>query len=278
MAIFWYNLAMITKEIRSKIMEKYVNKDDKMLAASIIDLSQKFESNNYVVHTSFLNIYEKQIAVSILNYLDVKYIVYSPTMDAERVVIFFIPEYLEEENLNDIFEEYVTCIKITPPSKVMLKHKDYMGAILNAGTSEKMIGDIYALDGSGYVFMMKTLENYYLNNLLYVSKNEVSTKALKLNSKEVLSLNYSFSTAEITIPSNRVDAILSNVYNLSRNEVKTKIEDGDLIINAREMFFMAYETKIGDIISFRKCGKFKIGNILRTTRSGNIVIEIKKYI
>ena len=75
-----------------------------------------------------------------------------------------------------------------------------------------------------------------------------------------------------------MDVILSNVYNLSRNEVKSKIENGDLIINAKNMYFVAYTVKNGDIISLKKCGKFRIGDIIKVTKSGNRVLEINKYI
>jgi hypothetical protein len=43
------------------------------------------------------------------------------------------------------------------------------------------------------------------------------------------------------------------------------------------MFFVAYTVKEGDIISFKRCGKIKIGKILRYTKSGKIVLNNKKY-
>lgn len=266
---------MLTKELRNKILEKYTNKEDKIFVASIIDLALKFETSNHTTYTSFLNLYEKEIAINVLNSLKVEYTVFLPVADCERCIIFFIPEY-EEYNKN-IYNEYITCLKISPNSRASLKHKDYMGAILNSGTAEKMIGDIYVVNNVGYVFMLKSLENYFLNNLLYVSRNEVKTSLLDLNSDEVLSLHYTHAELTITIPSTRIDVILAGIYNLSRSEVKTKIENGDLIINSKEMYFQAYNVKENDIISFRKCGKTKIGNVLRTTKSGNLVLQIFKY-
>ena len=265
---------MISKEKRNKILERYTNKDDKIFAASIIDLAQKFETSNHIVHTSFLNIYEKGIAMSILNALDTNFTLFIPSQDAERCIIFILPSYIEDIN----FDEYICCLKISPPSSANLKHKDYMGAIYNAGTSEKMIGDIYVQNGIGYVFMSKSLESYYLNNLLYIGKNEVKIESISTNLDEVKSLHFDYLKCEITIPSLRIDVILSNVYNLSRNEVKSKIEDGDLMINSKEMYFIAYTISENDIVSFKKCGKFKIGSVIRKTRSGNTVLKILKYI
>lgn len=79
------------------------------------------------------------------------------------------------------------------------------------------------------------------------------------------------------MPSLRVDVILAEVFFLSRNEAKQKIQNGDLYVNSHSIFFVAYTVKEGDIISFKRCGKIKIGKILRYTKSGKIVLNNKKY-
>lgn len=268
----------MTREIRNKILEKYENKDDKIFVASILDLVHKFEMSGIVTHTSFLNLHEKSTAVSILNMLNINIEVFLPVSDIERTVIFLIPEHYNLEDIDKLYDSYITCLKITPPPKVTLMHKDYMGAIYNAGIKENMIGDIFINNNSGYVFILKQLESYYLNNLLYVSKNEVKTHTLPLTNSEVKELKVTYKDMELIIPSMRVDVILSNVFNLSRNEAKNKIENGDLVINAKEMYFASYEVKVNDIISFRKCGKIKIGEVIRKTKSANTVLSVQKYI
>ena len=140
-----------------------------------------------------------------------------------------------------------------------------------------MIGDIFVCNDSCYLFCLKQIEKYILNNLSKVAKTEVNLESLDLYSKEVKSIKLNLKHMEVIIPSLRVDVILSEVFCLSRSEVKTKIQNGDLCINAKEMFFVAYEVKHKDIISFRKCGKFKIGNVLRNTKSGKFVLTIDKY-
>lgn len=41
------------------------------------------------------------------------------------------------------------------------------------------------------------------------------------------------------------------------------------------MFFPAYIVKENDIVSFKRCGKIKIGKVLRYTKSGKIVVNVK---
>ena len=128
-----------------------------------------------------------------------------------------------------------------------------------------------------YLSCLKQAEEYILNNLSRVAKSDVRLETIDVFSKEVQSIKLNLKNMEVIIPSLRVDVILSEVFCLSRSEIKAKIQNGDLCINSKEMFFVAYEVKYNDIISFRKCGKLKIGNVLRNTKSGKIVLSIEKY-
>ncbi len=116
------------------------------------------------------------------------------------------------------------------------------------------------------------------NNLFKVSNSEVKTQILSINLNEIISLNIETIKKEYIIPSNRVDACVSTIYNISRSETKNKINKGDLYINDKNIFFNDTKLQQDDIVSFRGCGKFKYDKILRNTKSGNLVVQIYKYI
>lgn len=120
-------------------------------------------------------------------------------------------------------------------------------------------------------------EQFIYNNLSKVAKSDIELKSLDTYSDEVKEIKVSLKNIEVTVPSLRVDVILAEVFFLSRNEAKQKIQNGDLYVNSHSMFFVAYTVKEGDIISFKRCGKIKIGKILRYTKSGKIVLNNKKY-
>ena len=48
---------MVEKELRTKILNRYSKKEEKIFASSIIDLVNKFDMSNHTVHTKFLNLY-----------------------------------------------------------------------------------------------------------------------------------------------------------------------------------------------------------------------------
>ncbi len=116
------------------------------------------------------------------------------------------------------------------------------------------------------------------NSLFKVSNSEVKIQILNINLNEIVSLNIETKKEEYIVTSNRVDTCLSIIYNISRSETKNKINKGDLYINDKNIFFNDTKLQPNDVISFRGFGKFKYDKILRNTKSGNLVVQIYKYV
>lgn len=267
---------MIDKQSKLKVLESIKDKEMKMLVSSVLDKAIKFEKTDSISFTNFLNINELNVVKKALYFLNVKYYEFYVNSYIEKRNLGFIPEYLKSK-LDDIYKEHVSCIKLVPKVKGKLAHKDYMGAIYSLGIKREVIGDIIVRDGVAYFFCMKSVEEYIVYNLTSVGRQEVDIKILDLYSDEVKDLSCKFIEKEYIIPSLRVDAILSEVYNLSRSETKEKIVKGDLYINDRNIFYPNTIVSDGDIISFRKCGKLRVGEEIRKTKNLNIVLRIYKY-
>ena len=267
---------MIDKSVKQELLKSIKDKEEKILISSIIDKAVKFEKTNTLGFSNFLNLNELSDVKKILDYLRVDYMIFSPNQDIEKKNIAFIPDYLEDSK-EKVFADNISCIKVIPNIKNKLLHKDYMGAIYSLGVKREYIGDIIAKSDVAYFFCMKNVEKYFLLNLNLVGKQEVKLEIIDILSDEIKKLSLNITEKTYIIPSFRVDALLSEVYNLSRSEVKEKIQKGDLYINDKNIFYPNTIIKYGDIISFRRCGKLKIGEKIRETKSSNIVIQIFKY-
>lgn len=254
---------------KAKILEKFNNKQEKILVSNILDKAYRFEKVNKLFYTNFLNLNELSIATSILNELKIKYYTYCEN----KKVIFFIPEYITIDD--DFFNNIINCIKITPNVKGKLKHKDYMGAIYSLGLKNEMIGDIFAYEDTAYVFCMNSVSDYIMNNLTKVANQEVDLKLVDL--KDAKDLNVNLFSKDYIVASLRIDAILSVVYKLGRKEAKEKITKGELFINDKNIFYPNTTVKENDIVSLKKCGKLKIGQVSRKTKTGNVVLNIEIY-
>ena len=267
---------MIDKSVKQELLKSIKDKEEKILISSIIDKAVKFEKTNTLEFSNFLNLNELSDVKKILDYLRVDYMIFAPNQDIEKKNIAFIPDYLEDSK-EKVFTDNISCIKVIPNIKNKLLHKDYMGAIYSLGVKREFIGDIIAKNDVAYFFCMKNVEKYFLLNLNSVGKQEVKLEILDIFSDEIKKLSLNFEEKTYIIHSFRVDALLSEVYNLSRSEVKEKIQKGDLYINDKNIVYPNTIIKCGDIISFRRCGKLKVGEKIRETKSLNIVIQIFKY-
>lgn len=266
---------MISKNDKNKVLERFNDKEERILISNILDKAYRFEKTDKLEYTSFLNLNEFNTISCILNELKVKYIYFDLNGKLSRKIIFFVPEYIEKNET--LYSNYISVLKIIPNVSGRLTHKDYMGAVYSLGLKHEVIGDIFVTENQGYIFCLSSVSEYIRTNLFRVGNQEIEITQISLFSNEINSLEISLEKKEYIVASLRVDAVLSVVYNLSRSEVKARINQGNLYINDKNEYYLSQNLEEGDIVSFRKCGKLKIGKKIRKTRSDRTVIEIFIY-
>jgi RNA-binding protein YlmH len=72
----------------------------------------------------------------------------------------------------------------------------------------------------------------------------------------------------------RLDVIISNAYNLSRNEANEFIEGGLVSVNHLECTNNSKQIKENDVISVRHKGRVYVNEIIRKTKSDRLAIKI----
>ena len=265
---------MITKRKRDEVLERIHDKDNKLLISKMLDKAIRFEKNNKMTYTNFLNIYELSKCIKILNKLEAKYEVYAINDDFDKKNLLFRPaENNEFKNVID----FVECIKIKPNKEAKLTHKDYMGAMYKFGIKEDCIGDIFAYDDVAYVFLMKEIAPFVLKDLHKVGSSKVELEKMDINSDEVKNLSPKLVDKNIIISSFRVDMILTKVYNGSRTVIQQKIERNNLFVNSKQITSTNHILNEGDVVSFKKYGKIKIGKVLSKTKTGSNILNVKIY-
>jgi len=255
---------------RQEVLNKYNDKDDKIFASNILDKINKYEKTGFLLTTNFLDVNEFKISVELLNKYQIEYKFFSLGEVLEKRCIAILPEYSDSYDFS-----CVSCIKVTPNSNSKLLHKDYMGSIYNMGITEDVIGDIIVFEEYAYIFLMTTVLEFILFNYEKVGNSKINIEVVDINNLEEIIHN--FEDKNIIVPSNRVDTVLAHVYKLSRSEVENKISKKELYINSKCVTSKTYTLKENDIVSFRKCGKFKYINIVKKTKSDNLVIMITMY-
>ena len=82
----------------------------------------------------------------------------------------------------------------------------------------------------------------------------------------------------IIIPPMRIDSIVSELIRTSRSKAIDIIKEERVFVNHELITKGSKEVKENDIITIRGKGRFKVVGILNSTKKGNLVVEIGKFI
>lgn len=85
-------------------------------------------------------------------------------------------------------------------------------------------------------------------------------------------------TTDVIIPSMRIDSLVSEMIRTSRAKAAEIIKEERVFVNHELVVKSSKEVKENDIVTIRGKGRFRVGAILNSTRKGNLVVQIEKYI
>ena len=75
----------------------------------------------------------------------------------------------------------------------------------------------------------------------------------------------------------RIDGLVSKLANVSRSKAQMMVEQGKVLADYVKIRDKSYEVKEDERITIRGIGKFILGDIIGTSKSGRLKISIKKY-
>lgn len=192
----------------------------------------------------------------------IKYKVFSPNRDSEKVIY-----YITKEPEVILYE--IKCSQ-------ELRHQDILGTMYSLNISKEMYGDIIVDNGHYYIYLLKIFQNYFEMNFTKVKNSRVSLKELDLSFLENYERKYL--EIELVVSSERIDTIIAHIIGTSRNMIKEKVEDKEILLNHETLKNLSYTLKENDTFSIRKIGKFKYVGIIKTTKSNNYIVKVLKYI
>ena len=260
-----------------------VEKEKPLLVKRLLELSRLSHNRDIVIFGDFLNMNELNILQCIpKSEWHSNICTFGGYTDGERQMVAFYQDalYLAENatfsHLNLPFP--ISIIRISPLNlkfSEQLTHRDFLGAILNLGIDRSKTGDIIVNDDGAYAFIHNTLVDFVSENLTRVRNTIVTVEEVPQSE-----FTYSPKYKEIkgTVPSLRLDAILSLAFSSSRNKCTGLIEGGKVFVNGKLIFSNSHKLKEEDKISVRGVGKFKYIGISNITKKNRYLVSIHKYI
>lgn len=263
------------------ILEKYKKQEDRLLLSKVLDKSKFSLEKNKIETTDFLDLSQKELVSKFLqtckNY---QYILYGGLNDAERTIVIFYPEKLEEiikENKFD-FNTIFSVIRITLPNDIKgtFEHRNYLGALIKLGIKREKIGDIIVYPEGADIIVKPEIEQFLITNLNELTRFNKS-KIEKIKLSEIKQIKKVKIEEKITVSSMRLDNIVSELAKCSRNKADELLIGERVLVNFEVATKTSKEIKEKDIITIRGKGRFQIIEILGNSRKGKNIVKVEKF-
>ena len=194
---------------------------------------------------------------------------------AERQMLIYLPEYLEESAMYDE-DSPLVCLRAKFYEGDSPSHRDFLGALMGAGIARETVGDICVGNDSCDFFVTAEIAPYILQNFVSAGRAKVSLTRISLS--DVLVPVPEVKQIKDTLASLRLDSVISSGFRIGRSLASQYISAGKAAINGLPSEKPDKLVSEGDKISLRGMGKILLRSVGGQTKKGRISVVIDRYI
>lgn len=242
---------------------QHFREDEQPFIDQVLSWKEQVEQSFQVKLTDFLDPREQKIIEMLIgtNNDDVKMYKNGGGINAERSRIVIAPFY-EEIEMKDC---QLTLLQASYPDKfISVEHRDVMGAFLSLGIQRKKLGDIYADDGLVQIVLADEIASYVITNLNSIKQATIKLKEVPLSS--IIEKETSWIESDMTVSSLRLDAVLKEIYRISRKAATEQIDKSKVKVNHKVVEDGKFILQEGDLLSVRGKGRSKLVKINGRTK------------
>lgn len=238
----------------------------------ITELYERSLSRGIFTFTDFLSPSKQAEAERIAGRNNVKF--FGGSENCERVMVRFGSE--EEFGYDEEFPIKIIKIMVTAGKfATEISHRDVLGAVLNLGIDRSKTGDIVVGKNEAYIFVADTIAEFIVSEVKSVSRNPAKAEIVGELPED---MRPKTEEREISVASNRADAVISRLYGMSREESLTKFKSGFVAINGKTCEKNEKTLCEGDVVTIRGNGKFVFIGEGGTSKKGKLYVKLKVYI
>ena len=247
--------------------------EDKVLLAKIWDKINTGMRKNIPANTGFLSLRELDMARYLFGQPEGLH-AFGGYPDAERQMLIYLPDYLDESALTD--DSPLVCLRATFYEGDSLSHRDFLGALMGAGIARETVGDICVGKDSCDFFVTAEIAPYVLQNFISAGRTKLHLAQIPLSDVAVPEPE----TKEIrdTLASLRLDSVISAGFRIGRSLAAQYITAGKAAINGLPCEKPDKAVEEGVKISVRGLGKILLKSVNGQTKKGRISVVIDRYI
>ena len=248
--------------------------EDKVLLAKLWDKICAGMNRNLPANTCFLSLRELDMARYLFGSVEGLQ-EFGGYGDAERKMLVYLPDYLEEDTL---WEENspVVCLRANFYEGDSPSHRDFLGALIGAGIAREAVGDICV--GKGYCdfFVTEEIAPYVLQNFTGAGRTKVRMEQIPLEDARVPEPEVK--EIKDTLASLRLDSVISTGFRIGRSQASQYVIAGKAAIDGLPCEKPDKAVAEGANISVRGLGKIRLSTVGKQTKKGRISVVIHRYV
>ena len=265
---------------KNEIMQDYKNQEERLLVAKILDKIEFIKNKNKIQYTDFLNLYEQEVALNVLNKVGIKtYYLFGGKENTERKILIIYPEKLTEEMARKNHKNIISIIRITLPKDLEdeYDHRRYLGAVIKLGIEREKIGDIIVEPTGADIIVKEEVADFLIQNLGSLTRFQ-SAEISKVDLNELKDVQIAKVEISSVVISLRLDNIVSVLAKTSRSKANEILAQERVFLNYKLETKSSKQVKVGDVITIRGKGRFEFREIAGNTKKGRYIVKIDKYV
>lgn len=259
---------------RSNIEKIARTPEDKVLLAKVWDKINAGLRRGIPANTYFLSPRELEMTRYLFGNLEGLH-AFGGYVDAERKMLVYLPEYLDEDALM-AEDSPLVCLRATFYEGDSPSHRDFLGALMGAGIAREAVGDICVGNGYCDFFVTEEIAAYVGQNFLSAGRTRLHLTQIPLTDVQVAQPEAK--QIKDTLASLRLDSVISAGFRIGRSQAAQYVSAGKAAIDGLPCEKPDKAVEEGAKISVRGLGKIKLTAVNGQTKKGRISVTIDRYI
>ncbi len=248
--------------------------EDRLLLAKLWDKITAGMRKNIPANTCFLSPRELEMARYLFGDVPGLY-AFGGYADAERKMLIYLPEYLEEDALYDSDSPCV-CLRASFYQADSPSHRDFLGALMGAGIGRETVGDICVGKSQCDFFVTAEMAPHLLQSFTSAGRTKLHLSQIPLTQAQIPEPE----VREIkdTLASLRLDSVISSGFRIGRSLASQYISAGKASIDGLPCEKPDKPVAQGSRVSVRGLGKIRLVRINGKTKKDRISVVIHRYV
>lgn len=248
--------------------------EDRLLLAKLWDKITAGIRKNIPANTCFLTPRELELAKYLFGEPEGLY-AFGGYGDAERKMLIYLPEYLEESSLMEE-ESPCICLRANFYQGDSPNHRDFLGALMGAGIGRETVGDICVGKEHCDFFVTREIAPYILQNFNSAGRTKLHLEAIPLSDADIPEPEVK--EIKDTLASLRLDSVISSGFRIGRSLASQYVSSGKAAIDGLPCEKPDKPVSEGNKISVRGLGKIRLVQVNGRTKKDRISVVIHRYI